>query len=134
MNYVSYEDFQKSDYAMSFFQKNPSIGFLKIVVSAFSSAVPIDNAEVTVYKDIGDMRVVFFQGKTDVSGIIDDIMLPSPKSMNFGSLDVPDYEVYSIDVQKEGFEKIVGFMIGVFDGIKIIQNFSLKPLINLEIR
>ena len=132
MNYISYDEFKKSSLFNDFISKNPSVGYLKIKVDRPLESIPVEGVEIIIYKDIGEDLVVFYYGMTDSSGIIDNIKLPSPKSISFNSLEIPDYEVYSLKVKKEGFREINYLDLVVYSGIKILQNINLEPIINIE--
>ena len=132
MNNISYTDFQKTSFYQEFIRQNPSFGNLKVVVSTASSAYPIENAEVVVGKIIGPYRVIFFRGKTDSSGVIENIQLPSPNLLQIGSLEIPEYAIYTIDASALGYESVYEYSIGIFSGIKVLQNIVLNPLIDIE--
>lgn len=132
MDFISYQDFQKYDIYQDFIKQNPSTGSLKIQVTSLSSAVPVGNVEISIYKDIGEFQVLFFKGKTNSSGVIESIVLPAPRSMSFSSLDIPDYSIYYLDAFKEGFQKVQKYNIGVFSNIRVIQNIEMRPDINIE--
>lgn len=133
MEYISYDEFKGMDIYKDFMNKNPSLGYLKIQASAASNAVPIEGVEIIIYKDIGEFNVVFFKGVTDSSGIIDNIVLPTPKSNSFQVLNVPEYSLYEVNAKKEGFYEIYDYQVGVFDNLKNLQNLVMDPVINIEI-
>ena len=120
---MNYDEFQS---------ENSSFGYLKIRTTSLFSAVPISNVFVTVYKIIENKKVVFFQGETDDSGVIESISLPAPKSMQFGSLEMPDYSIYQIDASKENFERVLGYSVGIYSDIKVLQEIFMNPIVNIE--
>ena len=132
MNYISYDEFKKSSLYSDFISLNPSVGYLKIKIDSALESYPVEGVEVLIYKDIGEDLVVFYYGKTDSNGIIDNIVLPSPKAMNINSLEVPDYEVYSLKINKKGYKEINYLDVVVYSDIKVIQNISLEPLIKID--
>lgn len=132
MNYISYDEFKKSSLYSDFISLNPSVGYLKIKVDSALESYPVEGVEVLIYKDIGEDLVVFYYGKTDSNGIIDNIVLPSPKAMNINSLEVPDYEVYSLKINKKGYKEINYLDVVVYSDIKVIQNISLEPLVKID--
>lgn len=132
MNYISYDEFKKSSLYSDFISLNPSVGYLKIKVDSALESYPVEGVEVLIYKDIGEDLVVFYYGKTDSNGIIDNIVLPSPKAMNLNSLEVPDYEVYSLKINKKGYKEINYLDVVVYSEIKVIQNISLEPLVKID--
>lgn len=132
MNNISYNDFKNTKFYSTFIKNNSGRGYLKVIVSTASEAVPIVDAEVVVYQDIENYRVIFYRGRTDSSGIIDNIELPSPNSVTFGSLEVPEYAIYKLDIKANGYVDIYDYIVGVFSNIKVIQNVNLEPVVKIE--
>ena len=131
-NNISYNDFKNTEFYSTFIKNNLGRGYLKVIVSTASEAVPIVDAEVVVYQDIENYRVIFYRGRTDSSGIIDNIELPSPNSVTFGSLEVPEYAIYKLDIKANGYVDIYDYTVGVFSNIKVIQNVNLEPVVKIE--
>lgn len=133
MNFINYEDFKKTDDYQKFIERNPDNGSLKVEVFTAYGAVPIPDTEIIITQDIGDNRVTFFRGTTDSSGIIDNIILPSPPA-NYAPTpySLPEYSIYNLTAIHEGYESIKRYNIGVFGGIKIIQYVKMTPEVNLE--
>ena len=75
MNIVYFNDqnFINTETYKKFINDNKGIGFLNIRAYAASSAVPISSLNVTVSKILDNQKVIFFEGATDLSGIISDI-------------------------------------------------------------
>ena len=129
---ISYDEFQQSEMSSLFQKKNSAVGYLKVIVSTATDALPLEGAKVKVYKDIGENQIVFFQGQTNSSGVIDDISLPCPKSVSLGSLEIPEYELYQLDVSLDGYQSVYNYSVGVFQNIKVIQDISMIPIVNIE--
>ena len=100
---------------------NPSKGYLKIQAYRAREALPQSDVEVTVSAYINGGEHVFFNGRTNENGIVDNIELPAPPRGN--SLDSGDTHpsaTYLLNATYDGFIPItVG--ITVFEGIKTIQ-------------
>ena len=125
---ISYEDFKKLDEYQSFISENPDIGILKVQVFTAYGAIPIADTDILISKDIGNYRVVFFQGRTDSSGIISDIELPAPIADVIPNPEVPPkYTLYSLSAIHTGYESIKQYSIGMFGGVKIIQYVKMNP-------
>ena len=125
---ISYEDFKKLDEYQSFISENPDIGILKVQVFTAYGAIPIADTDILISKDIGNYRVVFFQGRTDSSGIISDIELPAPITDTVPNPEVPpEYTLYSLSAIHTGYESIKQYSIGMFGGVKIIQYVKMNP-------
>ncbi len=131
MKIVSYEEFKNTDLYDDFIKENDYVGELKVQVFTAYGAVPVSNTNIVVYKDIEEYRVVFFQGVTDSSGIISDIVLPAPKMVTSNE-EVPIYTIYNMTAFNTGYETLKNFSIGMLGGVKVIQYVKMLPDINVE--
>lgn len=130
---ISYEDFKKLDGYQEFINENPDIGILKVQVFTAYGAMPISDTDILISKDIEEYRVVFFQGKTDSSGIISDIELPAPLTELIPNPEVPPkYTLYDLSAIHTGYESIKQYSIGMFGGVRIIQYVKMNPEITLS--
>ena len=71
-------NFMDSDYVNTesynnFISNNPSSANLNIRTTAANSAIPISGVRIIVSKEIDGNKIVFFDGETDESGMINDI-------------------------------------------------------------
>ena len=82
----------------NFLEHNPGIGHLRIRAFAANQAVPVSNVKIIVSKKIGNNIIIFFEGTTDASGLINNINLPAPK-LNNNNLDIPKTTSYDIKAQ-----------------------------------
>lgn len=130
---ISYEEFKKLDDYQQFISENPDVGILKVQVFTAYGAIPIPDTDILISKDIGEYRVVFFQGKTDSSGIISGIELPAPLTDVVPNPEVPPkYTLYSLSAIHTGYESIKQYSIGMFGGVRIIQYVKMNPEITLS--
>ena len=88
-------NFVNSDLYQEYLKNNPAQGYLKIRAYAASGAIPIRNLRVAVSKIIDGNNVIFFEGVTDDSGVIERIVLPVPK-LNESDLVTPNSITYDI--------------------------------------
>lgn len=132
MNIINYEEFKKMAEYEKFINENSDFGLLKVQVFTAYNAIPIPNTEIIISKTFGDLKVVFFRGVTDSSGIIDNISLPAPISSSASSLEAPNYTIYDLTAINVGYESIKQYAIGMFGGIKVIQYVKMTPEIILE--
>ena len=131
--FISLEEFKKLEEYQKFIKENPAIGYLKVQVFTAYGAIPISGADILITKDIGEYRVVFFQGKTDSSGIISNIELPAPPIDTFPDPNTPpQYTLYDLTAIHEEYESIKKYLIGMFGGIGIIQYVKMTPKIDLN--
>lgn len=124
---VNDKDFLNSELYKSFINSNSGVGFLKIRAYAASGAVPISGLSIVVSKDIGGNKVIFFEGVTNDSGVIERISLPAPR-IDSDNLVSPILTTYDISAVYEGENKL--YKVNVYDGIYVVQNINLTPNIN----
>lgn len=133
MNFTTLEEFKKTESYQRFIEENPAIGRLKVEVFTAYKAVPIPDTEILVTKDIDGKRILFFRGRTDSSGMISNIELPSPKEdKNFKPGDNAQYTMYDVTAIHEGFERIKKYDVAIFGDTGVIQYIKMIPDINME--
>ncbi len=133
MNFTTLEEFKKTESYQRFIEENPAIGRLKVEVFTAYKAVPIPDTEILVTKDIDGKRILFFRGRTDSSGMISNIELPSPKEdKNFKPGDNAQYTIYDVTAIHEGFERIKKYDVAIFGDTGVIQYIKMIPDINME--
>ena len=112
-----------------FTYENNGVGTVKVQVSAANQAFPLKGIEIEISKEINGDEVVFFTGKTNSSGIIDDIYLPAKKGKkNIESASDIIYTTYIITATNPKTDAIKKYDIAVFDGMKIIQPITFSPI------
>ena len=109
-----------------FVRENPNVGFLKIRASSANAAIPVSGIRIKVLKEIGGMNVIFFEGETDDSGMINDIRLPSPKGV-LSDEDIPNHTEYELKAvgSVQNIER--EFWVSIFPGITVIQYINVTP-------
>ena len=123
---INDKEFIESDLYKSFISANPGFGFLKIRAYAASQAVPISSMNVTVSKNIGGNKVIFFSGVTNESGVIERIQLPVPRLSD--NTTVPIITTYDIDTSYEDESRF--YEVNVYDNIYVVQNINVTPNIS----
>lgn len=133
MKYILYEKFKETEDYQQFIKNNPDIGNLKIEAFTAYGAVPISDTQILITKEINGKNVLFFNGYTNSSGIIEKIELPAPPSVAVAAEnDLPLYTIYDLTAIHEGFETIKKYRIGMFGGINIIQYVKMTPQVELK--
>ena len=126
---VSFEDFQKLPEYQKFRQENPSTGNLKVQVFTADQAIPIANTQIYITKQIGNYNVLFFQGVTDSSGIIDNIILPAPSpEYNIEEFETPKFTTYTLIASNDEYKKIKQYQISMFGDVKVLQYIKITPM------
>lgn len=108
-----------------FLKENEGVGYLRIRAYGASEAVPIEGMNIEVSTLLEDnSKLIFFSGKTDSSGMIEKISLPSPKEGS-DNLIAPKKTVYNIKANYEGVEE--NFKVNLYDGICVQQIINIVP-------
>ena len=128
MNTYNFDDleFQNTDTYNEFINDNPSNAFLNIRASSANVAVPISNVNIIVSKDINDNKIIFFNGFTDDSGMINRISLPTPKLAS-NDLEIPKGIVYDIYAKYDPDNYERNYKVLMYPGICVVQNINIVP-------
>ena len=117
----------------SFLNENPGRGTLKIRATSASEAMPVGNVLITVSKEIGSNIVVFFEGETDESGMINGIVLPTPVRVSSDE-EVPEFTTYKLRAiyTADKFDRV--YDISLCCGVGVIQYINITPNVQTEVR
>ena len=128
---ISDEEFTSSESYQNFIKDNPSRGSLRIRAYAASQAIPIKGLKIVVSTIIDNNNVIFFEGYTDESGLIEKISLPAPKLVS-DNLDVPNKTTYDIQATYAPDNVISMFKVNMYENICVVQNINIVPDTTLE--
>lgn len=122
-------DTEKEDYDGTyedFVAENNKTGTLKVQAYRGNQSVPEAGVIVRISKEIGNDDYIFFEGRTDDSGIIENIVLPAPPRDTTLEYGRPDKTViYVLEAEKEGFLP-TRRDIEMFEGVKTIQPLRMN--------
>ena len=131
--YMEEKTYSVKDYEQ-FAKQNPATGTLKIQAYAANQAFPLADVEIEVSKIIDNHKVVFFEGKTDSSGIIDNITLPAElKKDDIESFNDIYYTTYDLTARYPKTNAVKNYKVGIFDGLKIIQPIKFSSMIDGDV-
>lgn len=125
------ESFINSPSYQQFLRDNPSRGYLSIRAYAASQAIPISGLRIVISTIIDNNRVIFFEGSTNISGVIEGISLPAPLLAQ-SDLTVPNKLVYQVEATYGPNSLSKVYDINMYENISVIQNISIAPNMNLE--
>lgn len=116
------EEYFNSEKHADYLKNNPGSGLLRIQVYTANQAFPLEDVEVKVYKEIDGKRVVFFNGVTDSSGIIDNINLPTKevKKEVESASDIMSTD-YIIEAKYPKTGVVQDYIVSIYDDLKVIQ-------------
>ena len=108
----------------NFMIENTGRGILNIRASFANQALPITNLKVVVSKEIENYNVIFYEGVTNISGLIEKISLPTPPKEN-DDLIAPKNTTYKITTLYNNREYT--YVVNMYDGICVVQNINIVP-------
>lgn len=124
-------NFTNSNLYKQYIKENPKVGFLKIRAYAASEAIPISGLNVTVSKIINGNNVIFFEGVTDNSGVIDNISLPVP-ILKSDDLIAPNGVDYTINTLYRPDNIRGTYNINMYENVYVVQTVRIVPKINRD--
>ena len=127
MNKVNFNDnsFINTKTYQDFIKDNPSTGCLNIRTYSANYAVPIDGVRIIVSKKIDNYEVIFYEGLTDQSGMINSIILPT-SSLNSNDLVVPKSTSYNIEAIYDNISKKYSALI--YSNLCVVQDINIVPV------
>ena len=129
------EEFRKTQLYESFMEENTGRGLLKVEAFTANRAYPLEGVEIIISKDFGEDKVIFFDRKTDSSGMIETIVLPTKKQTKEieNASDIV-FTAYDLVAKYPEFNLEKKFTVSIFDDIKVIQpvSFPINDLIEGE--
>lgn len=121
---MNINEFMKTNEYNEFIKNNPGIGKLKIRSYAASEALPVEGLNIVVSSIINNNKIIFFTGKTDSSGMIPTISLPTPNLIS--NLEIPNTIKYDIEAYMDSSNKS-NFSVNMYDGVCVLQNINFIP-------
>ena len=122
----------KNDSAyQEFISQNPSTGFVKVRASFANEALPIKGLKVTIQKEIGNNTIIFYEGETDESGMINGIKLPTPMKVKSNE-DIPQFSNYELNAIYEPSDFNKKYTLSLCCGITVVQYINVTPKVNYE--
>ena len=124
-------NFINSNLYKQYIKDNPKVGFLKIRAYDASEAIPISGLSVTVSKVINGNNIIFFEGITDKSGIIEEIALPTP-TLKSDDLIAPNGVEYTINTlyKKDNIEGT--YKVNIYENVYVVQTVRIVPKMNRD--
>ena len=112
-----------------YIRRYPGRGTLKVQLSVARGAYPIRNAMVDVAQILDGVRYSLYSDVTDISGIVDNMVLPARSigtTLNFDEL-LPEAE-YMVTIFHPDFQEITDCRVVIHDRIETILPISLTPV------
>lgn len=112
-----------------YIRRYPGRGTLKVQLSVARGAYPIRNAMVDVAQVYDGVRYSLYNDVSDISGIVDNMVLPArsiDSTLNYDDL-LPEAE-YMVTVFHPDFQEITDCRVVIHDRIETILPISLTPV------
>lgn len=126
LEYVNNQEFKNSSFFKNFSMNNPGKGNLKIRAFAANEAMPISDVRVIVSTVYNNRKIVFFDGVTDSSGMIETLSLPTP-GLLLDNLEEPNSIIYEVEAIYGLNNSNQIFTVLMYDGICVVQNIGILP-------
>ena len=118
--------FINSDIYKEFMKNNPSKGNLRIRAYAASGAIPISDLKIVVRTKVNNDIIIFYEGVTNESGIIDRISLPAPK-LNPDNMDTPLATTYEVVATYIPNDMVGVYRVNIYENVCVVQTISIVP-------
>ena len=123
---INDENFINSDIYKSFIKENPVNGYLKIRAYSASGAIPVRGLRIVVSTEYEGSTIIFYDGFTDTSGVIEKIVLSAPR-LTSDNLDVPSKIVYDIKATYPNNLVDLKYQVNIYEDVFVIQNINIVP-------
>ena len=123
---INDENFKNTEAYRSFMNDNSANGYLKIRAYSASEAIPVRGLKITVSTEYEGNTIIFFDGVTDTSGVIEKIILPAPK-LNSDNMNVPSRTTYDINATYEPNLVDLKYKVNIYEDVFVIQNINIVP-------
>ncbi len=117
------QDVTSYDTYASFLENNKGKGILKIRVFTANKVLPLKNVHIVISKVIGTDKVIFFEGDTNDSGVVNEIELPALSKFTSLVKEV----IYLAECYHQNYIKETPSIVSMYDGIKSILEIEMIP-------
>lgn len=119
LKYFNDESFKNSTVYKEFINNNSGKGNLRIRAYVANEALPIAGLKVIVSTTWNNEKIVFFEGETDASGMIETLSLPTPR-LSLDNMEAPNSIIYDVEAISNNFKQV--FKVLMYDGVCVVQN------------
>lgn len=113
-----------------YIREYPGRGTLKVQISVARGAFPLKNVLVDVSQIYNGVRYSLYNDVTDISGIVDNMVLPArsiESTLNFDTARLPEAE-YLVTIFHPDFKELSDCAVVIRDKTETILPISLTPL------
>lgn len=110
----------------AFLQENHQRGVLRLQAFRGQQSIPMEGVRVSVSRPMDERLFLFFEGRTDASGIIDSIVLPAPPRGQSLSPGQPDPSAtYRLHAELPQYLPL-DTTVDIYEGVKTVQPIQLR--------
>ncbi len=127
------QEFKNTDIYKNFVNENSARGILKVEAHSSTNAYPLKDVRIVVSKMIGNDKVIFFDGVTNESGIIENIILPTKEmAEEVNSASDIVFTKYDLEASYPNNDLKKDYDVSIFDNVKVIQPvvFQLDEIVS----
>lgn len=127
------QEFKNTDIYKNFVNENSARGILKVEAHSSTNAYPLKDVRIVVSKMIGNDKVIFFDGVTNESGIIENIILPTKEmAEEVNSASDIVFTKYDLEASYPNNDLRKDYDVSIFDNVKVIQPvvFQLDEIVS----
>ena len=125
--YITDEDFLNTQEFKDFITSNPARGNLRIRAYAANEAIPIKGVKIIVSTMINpNTKVIFYEGETNDSGVIEKLSLPAPE-LSTDNLLVPNKTEYEIDAFYVPDNLTTIYKVNIYEDVCVEQKINIVP-------
>ena len=130
--YFNDNTFRQTQIYKDFIGEYPASGNLRIRAYTANGAIPVSNLNVIIYKEYENSKIIFYEGSTDESGLIENIILPAPE-LSSNIMTTPNFATYVLNVSgtKDNINKI--YRINIYENVYVVQNINVTPSPSLRL-
>ena len=113
-----------------YIQAYPGRGTLKVQISVARGAFPMKNVLVDVSQIYNGVRYSLYNDVTDISGIVDNMVLPArsiESTLNYDTAQIPEAE-YLVTIFHPDFKELTDCSVIIHDKTETILPITLVPL------
>ena len=113
----------------AYIMEYPGRGRLKIQISAANEAFPVKDVEIMVSMMYQGVKYLLYDDKTDSSGIVDNMVLPSrPVDTELEpERSDADEAHYLVSLYHPAFQSVIDKMVTIYDRIETILPITMMP-------
>ena len=105
-----------------FIEEYPGYGYLKVRASMALEAIPVVGVDILISLNYDNEEIIFYSGKTNESGIVEKIKLPTP-ALDENNLLKPKNLIYTLKAKYKDIN--LEYKVPMYEGVCVVQNINI---------